>query len=546
MKSAPKELERGRGAYARREWARAYEALAKADRETTLALEDLERLAWAAALTGRDEELLDTLERLYHAWVDAGECVRAARSAFWLGFRLISLGEPGRASGWFGRAHRLVEDEGQDCVERGYLLLPTSHRQLASGDPEAARGSAAEAAAIGTRFGDVDLITFARNLEGRALVRQGRVEEGLALLDEAMIAAAAGELSPLVTGLVYCTVIATCNQVYALDRAREWTAALAEWCDHQPQLVTFTGSCLVHRAEVMQLGGAWREAVAEAQRAADRFSDAPDPEAVAEAHYQQAEIYRLRGELDAAEAAYRNASRFGREPQPGLALLRLKQGQGEAATSAIRRVLGATVERWARARFLPAFVEIMLATGQVDEADDAAQELEAIAAAFETDVLGSMAAHARGSVLLARGDAQGAVGPLRTAFHGWRKVGAPYIAARIRVLLAHACRALGDDEGARLETDAAKQVFEQLGATPDVAALDHPKDTAAPTASHGLTRRELEVLRLVARGHTSKAIARELCVSGKTIDRHLSNIFSKLNVGSRAAATAFAYEHGLV
>ncbi|MFW6051829.1 MAG: LuxR C-terminal-related transcriptional regulator [Myxococcota bacterium] len=546
MPEVSTELERGRASYARHEWDAACDALTRADRDAPLALDDLERLGWSAAMTGRDDVLLDALERLYHACGERGEHLRAARFAFWLGFRLFGLGEAGRGGGWLARAQRSVEEAGEDGAERGYLLLPVIHRHLMGDEHEAAHDLAAEAADIGQRFGDVDLVTFARNLQGRALVRSGRVAEGLALCDEAMLAAAAGELSPLVTGLVYCTVIATCNQVYALDRSREWTAALAEWCEAQPQLVAFTGSCRVHRAEVMQIGGEWHQAITEARQAAERFADAPDPEAVAEAYYQQGEIHRLRGELDAAEAAYGHASRYGMEPQPGLSLLRLAQGRVDAACSALRRVLGATTEPWQRARFLPACVEILLAAGEIDEAAEAAEELERIASTFDTEVLRAMACHARGAVRLARGDAAGAVPLLRTAFRTWRQVGAPYLAARIRVLLARACHALGDEDGARLERDAARQVFEELGAAPDLAALDPPQQATASHRPHGLTPRELEVLRLVARGLSTKAVARELGVSGKTIDRHLSNIFGKLNVSSRAAATAFAYEHGLV
>lgn len=540
------ELERGRTCYERGEWNEAYEALARADCETALEAADLERLAWSAALTGRDTEMLAVFERQYQALADAGDGPGAARAAFWLGFRLLSLGEAGRAGGWLARARRLVDCENGNCVIEGYLLLPEIYRHLATGDLDAARDCAARAVDIGLRFGNPDLVALGRNLQGRALMQQGRVADGLTLADEAMLAATAGDLSPLVTGLVYCTVIASCQQVYALDRSREWTAALADWCDRQPQLVTFTGSCLVHRAEVMQLGGAWREAIEEAQRAAERFADTVATEAVADAYYQQAEVHRLRGESDAAEEAYGRASRFGREPQPGLALLRLAEGQHDAALRAIQRVVGATPAALSRARLLPAFVEIALAAGQVDEARGAADELSEIAERFGTDVLCAMAAHARGAVLLADGDAQGAVEPLRRAFEVWRQVGAPYIGARIRVLLSRACDALGDRDGARLERDAARRVFEELGAAPALAAMDGLGEETVRNEGHGLTPRELEVLRLVATGKTNKAIGRELFVSEKTVDRHVSNIFTKLDVSSRAAATAYAYEHGLV
>jgi DNA-binding CsgD family transcriptional regulator len=541
-----RELERGRACHARREWDEAFTLLSRADQSTPLGPEDLERLAFSAGLTGRDQELLAALERLYQAHVDAGECARAARQAFWLGFRLLSLGEVGRASGWLSRGQRLLERVGRDCAERGYLRLPDAARHLASGDYPAAAGAAAEAASIGERFADADLVTLARSIEGRALLRHGEVDRGLALLDEAMVAVRSDELSPLVTGLVYCSVIASCQHVCALDRAREWTAALAEWCERQPQLVSFAGTCLVHRAEMLLLGGDWGQAAEEARRAGDRLAPG-DAEARADVHYQQAEVHRLRGELESAEQAYRLASRLGREPLPGLALLRLVQGRRDEAAGSIRRILDTTRAPWRRARFLPACVEILLATGELDEAREACRELEEIAERFGTEVTGAMAAHARGATRLAAGDAQGAVEPLRHAFRVWQKVGAPYIAARIRVLLGRAYRALGDAEGAALELAAARLVFEQLGAAPDLAALDKPEG-AAPgrRATHGLTPRELQVLRRVAAGRTNKEIAHELGLSERTVDRHLSNIFTKLDVSSRAAATAFAYEHDLI
>ncbi len=368
-----------------------------------------------------------------------------------------------------------------------------------------------------------------------------------------MLAATAGELSPIVTGLVYCGAIASCQRVYALDRAREWTSALAVWCDAQPQMVTFQGPCLVYRAEILQLRGAWRESIAEAGRAVS----AVEPAVSADAFYQEAEIHRLRGELALAEEAYRNASQRGREPQPGLALLRVAQGRSDAALSAIRRVVQAAVEPLARTRLLPAFVEISLAVGDVEGARGACAELEATAARFDIVVLDAMADHARGALQLAAGDAAGAVAPLRRAFHVWQNIGAPYIAARIRMALARAFQALGDEDGAGLELDAAREAFEQLGAAPDLAAVDALRpdaDAGAKSdardldavAPHGLTPREVEVLRLVASGKTNKDIARDLYHSEKTVERHVSNIFPKVHVASRAAATAYAYEHGLV
>jgi DNA-binding CsgD family transcriptional regulator len=539
-------LERGRDCYARRAWAEAYEALHAADQSSQLGVEDLERIAWSAALTGRDDALLSLLERLHQAHLEAGNTTRAAHAAFWLGFRLLSMGEMGRASGWLLRAQRLVEQETSDCVVRGYLILPVVYRKLGSADYDAAYASAREAAEIGERCGDRDLTSFARHLQGRVLLEKGQLDDGLALLDEAMVAVTTGELSAIICGFLYCGMIASCQKVYALGRAREWTAALARWCESQPQLVTFTGSCMIHRSQIMQLGGDWSEAIAEAHRAAERYSGSSDQEVVAEAMYQQAEIHRLRGEFEAAEETYRRASQLGRDAQPGLALLRLAQKRHEPSAGAIRRVVEAATQRMERAKLLPAYVEIMLAVGDVDSARLAAAELEEIAAGFAMEGLTAIARHARGAVQLAEGDARAALESFRRAFVAWQQLGAPYFAARLRVQVGCACRALGDEDGALLELDAAREAFERLGARPDVVRVDSLKKNAEVARRHGLTSREVQVLRLVASGKTNKAIAEELGLSEKTVDRHVSNIFTKLDVSSRAAATAHAYEHELI
>jgi tetratricopeptide (TPR) repeat protein len=321
------ELERGRESYAAWAWLDAFESLSSGDRAAPLAAADLELLARSAYMLGRDDDYVGGLERAHHLYLDGGDVAPAVRCAFWVGHNLLFRGERARATGWFGRAQRLLEREGQDCVERGYLLIPVYLEQMGSGDYEAGYVTAAEAAATGERFGDADLVWLARDDQGRALVKQGRVEEGLRLVDEVMVAATAGELSPIVTGIVYCNTIAFCQDVFELRHAREWTEALTRWCERQPEMVAHNGLCLVHRAEIMQLRGAWGNALAEARRAAERFPQGVlNQLACGKALYRQGEVHRLRGELAAAEEAYREASRCGCEPQPGLALLRLAQG----------------------------------------------------------------------------------------------------------------------------------------------------------------------------------------------------------------------------
>jgi DNA-binding NarL/FixJ family response regulator len=538
------ELIQGRESYRRQAWAAAYQSLSQADQATRLEVEDLELLATSAYLSGREDEFLRVLERAHQAHLHAGDSVRAARCAFWVGLRLLLRGETGRATGWLARAQRLLEQ--RDCVEQGYLLLSVAVQQLAAGHGDAAYMTAARAAAIGERFGEVDLSVCARHMQGKTLIQQGQIQAGLALLDEAMVAVTVGELSPIMTGLIYCSVIEVCQEAYALERAREWTAALAQWCAQQPEMIAFTATCLVHRAEIMQLQGAWPDALGEARRACERVTLGVDQQPPAAAFYQQAEVHRLRGEFPAAEEAYRNASQGGWEPQPGLALLRLAQGRLEAADAAIRRVLSVTTDPLQRAKLLPAAIEILLAGGAIPEAHDACRELEEIAARFGLGVLSALATHARGAVALAAGEAQAALGALRHAWQGWQQIEVPYLAARVRVLMGLACRALGDEDGVWLELDAARAVFAQLGAAPDLAWVDALRPRAPSRPPQGLTPRELQVLRLVATGKTNKAIASELCVSEKTVDRHVSNMFAKLHVPSRAAATAYAYEHKLL
>jgi DNA-binding CsgD family transcriptional regulator len=538
-------LMRGREAARRLAWSDAYSALSLADSSSPLAAQDLELLATAALLMGHVEDGLRALQRAHQWHVEGGDPRRAARCAFWLTFHLGARGDVAQASGWFARASRLLEHE-QECTEHGYLLISVAFHQLVAGDHAAGRTAAAQAAAIGGRTGDADLVAFARYLQGRALVHEGEMHEGLALVDEAMVAVVAGELSPIVAGAVYCGVIELCHEVAELRRAQEWTEALTAWWGKQPDMVTFTGQCLVHRAELLHLHGAWLEAIEEAKRALERFAHGADEFASGDACYRQAEAYRVLGESAAAEDAYQRASRWGREPQPGLALLRLAQGRTDAAAAAIGRVVTETTDRLRRAKLLPAQVEIMLAAGEVQAARDAAAELIEIADAYGTPALRAVADHARGAVLLADGDARAALVGLRGAWQLWRELQAPYEAARARVLVGLACRHLGDQEAAAMELDAARSVFAQLGAAPDLARVEALARSDAASNAHGLTERELQVLRLLATGTTNHAIANELVLSEKTVHRHVSNIFTKLGVSSRAAATAYAYQHRLL
>jgi DNA-binding CsgD family transcriptional regulator/tetratricopeptide (TPR) repeat protein len=540
-----KHLDRGRRAYDRRAWKDAHELLSLADRDKALRPADLERLARAAFLIGREKEFERTLERAHRAYRDAGDRPSAARCAFWIGLLLFLGGKTGAATGWLARAQRLLDQEGRETAEDGYLLLPVAEQHLRAGEGERARAVAREAIGLGTRLGDRDLVVAAQHVEGRALLEMGRIEEGFTLLDEMMVEVTSGELSPMMTGLVYCSMINCCQRIHALGRAREWTAALSRWCQDQGQMMSFTSTCLVHRAEILQLQGSWADALAEARRAC-RHTNWVDERPPGAAFYQQGEILRLRGELDAAESAYRNASRAGTEAQPGLALLWLARGRVRAAAAAIGRSLDATVDPLERARLLPARIEILLAAREYDLARAASVELAEIVAKFPIEVLRAAAAQARGAVELAVGKAREALVFLRLAWKEWQALEVPHAAARTREVLGLACRALGDREGGRMELEAARAAYESLGARPDIARVDALLTHHRGAGPNGLTLREVQVLRLVAAGKSNKEVGTALSLSVKTVERHVGNILTKLDVPSRAAATAWAYENEVV
>ena len=542
--TTPDAIDRARAAFARHAWTEAYEMFRAAEDETPLSSSDLEHAGLAAHLLGSDDDANAFWSRAHQASLAAGEIARAARQAFWIGMFHMNRGEMAVAGGWLGRATRLVEEGDLDCVERGYVLVPQGLRQLDAGDPASALSIFDRVAAVADRFDDRDLATLGRLGRGQALIAMSEVPSGVALLDEAMVAVTAGEVSPVVVGIVYCASIEAFQAIFDLRRAQEWTDALRAWVDGQPDLVPFRGRCLVFRAEMMQFHGAWSEAIDEARKAQEWLSRPPPEPAVGEALYQQAELHRLRGEFAGAETAYREASGWGRRAEPGLALLRLAQGRPKAASASIRRAIDESADDTTRARLLEPQVEIALTLGDHHTAREAADALARIAVVTAAPLLTAIARRAEGAVLLAEGDARAALAALREASAAWEQLDAPYEMARLRVRIGQALRKLGDLDSADLEFEAARRVFRELGAAPDLTFLDAV--TAAPAGrSDGLSVREVEVLRLLAEGKTNRAIAAHLGISERTIDRHVSNIFTKLGVSSRSAATAYAYEHGL-
>jgi ATP/maltotriose-dependent transcriptional regulator MalT len=523
------------------QWQETFDSLATLDATGALGARELDSLGEAAWWLGRVPECTSARERAVAAYLDAGQPRVAALVALRLFYTSSVRGDEAIATGWLRRASRLLEREAEG-VEHGQLRLAEARVARSQGDQDAELGYAREAIDIGGRFGDPDLVALGQYIEGRLLVKQGSVHDGMAILDDAMLAAVQGELGPMATGQVYCNVIAACQELGDVRRAAEWTDALRSWCVTQPGSV-FPGLCRVHRAEVMHLRGEWSEAELEAQQACGDLLGVM-PSFAAEAFYEVGEVRRRAGELGEAEAAFRRASDLGREPQPGLALVRLAQGKADAASAALRSVLAHENAPLQRAKVLPAQVEISIVGNDLDTAAAAADELEQIAQGYASPALAAASVGARGSLELAQGEAQVALQSLRRAWKLWEELDCPFEAAEARRTLGRACRALGDEEGAELAIGGAQAVFEQLGATVELKRTSELLGTRGQPG--GLTAREIEVLRLVAAGKSNKEIAEDLHLSVKTVSRHLENIYFKLGVSSRMAATALAYRDGLL
>ena len=535
-------VQEGREAFERRAWAESYRLLHAADRDAPLDAEDLERLAIAAYLVGRDDDCETFTARAHERFLEGGNYEGAARTAFWLGFALMGRSAIAPASGWFARAGRLLDEQYLDCVVRGYLLIPVAIRSIVEGNPAAGLDTFSQAAEIARRFSDRDLASVACHGRGRALIRLGRVAEGLAFLDEAMASVIAGEVTPLVAGDVYCSVLEGCQETFDLRRAYEWTASLAQWCAAQTDLVRYRGECLLYRAEVMQLRGRWNDAVSDAQGACNLLITRP---MAGSAFYRRGEIHRLRGEFAKAEEDYTRAHERGRKPQPGLSLLRLAQGRIDSAGASIRSVLLDTHGRISRAKMLPAAVEILLAADDIDAARAASAELSEIALDFGAPLLAAASAHAAGAVRLEEGDIEGAATSLRQACETWRALEMPYEEAQTCLLLAAICEKRGDQDGRSLEIETARRISTQLKAIPLLMRIAEPSGRTSHQRIGRLSEREAQVLRLLAAGKTNRTIADELFISEKTVARHVSNIFDKLGVSSRSGATAWAFQHHL-
>jgi len=529
-----------RDAAARQEWADAYAAYREAD-PTEIGPEDLEAFADAAWWTSRLEESLDLRRRAFAAYQDARAHRRAGYCAWFLAYDYLMKNEWPDASGWLKRAQRCLADD-PDCLETGFLALLESNLAEAEGDSKAGLAHARRGLEIGRALNSPDLIAMATQTIAGVLINKGNVAEGTGLLDEAMVAVIAGEISPLYTGWIFCSALNQCIRIADLSRAIRWADAARDWCDKQAREMPYQGLCRLYRVEVTALRGAWDTAESDAARASEELL-AFEPVLAAGAHYAIGEIRFRRGDLAGAETSFLRAHELGRDPQPGLALLRLAQGKTAAAAAALRVALAGGGGGLDRARLLAGKVDVALEAGDLGSAEGVAEELAAIAAVANSTVIDAMTALATGAVYLAQDDVDGAVYSGRRAWVLYHDLKLPYETAHAHTLLGKASRAAGDEERARLELDAARTAFEGLDAKRDARRVANLLDDAR--AAGGLSARETEVLRLVATGKTNKQIAAELSLSEHTISRHLQNIFTKLGVSSRAAATAFAFEHGL-
>lgn len=536
-------LEQARAAYARGDWVTAFAGWSTVE-PTTLSSQELDDLATAAGLLGRHVECVAALQHAFTRAQGAGDLPHAVRRAFRLAMTTATHGQQALSAGWAARAEELVAGLDADAVERGWVALLRMFAALGAGDVPEAAACADRAAAAGRLHHDQDLLAMATCARGRIAMYTGRVPLGLALLDEAMVRVVAEETSPVFAGHVYCTAIEGCQEVGDVARMAEWTAALEQWCARQPGLLAFTGQCAVHRGQLMRLRGDWPGALEELALAARRYEQEHAPDAIGLAAYEAGEVRRLRGEHAAAEAAYERAADHGHEPQPGLALLWVSLGRTAAARSAVERLLDETSGPVQRARLLPSAVEVLLACDEQPTADELVDELDALAADFGCAGLLAAAAAAHGATELARDDPAGALPYLRKARSAWVGHGCSYEVARVRVRLAQALDSMGDQATARAELEAARRTFDELGAAPALREVDRLLGPGVLPA--GLTAREVEVLRLVAAGQSNARIASSLVLSEKTVARHLSNIFAKLDVSSRTAAAAFAFEHELV
>lgn len=537
-------LESGRAAVADRRWREGFERLAEARAESSEGLDasDLELFATASLLRGRTTTAVEAMTEAHDLHLARGDTAGAARTAGWLAIEMLEIGDLSLSGTWMGRGLRLVAHLDDGAAVGGRMaLVPAAFTGLFVGDFAEALRKFDEIATIAERTGDRELAAHAAFGRGKCLTTIGDTADGLASLDQAIAAIVAGEVSTLWTCVFFRNLLDIAHESFDLGRARQWTSVFSRWCSAQPELIAYSGQSHAYRAQLHLLDGEWAEASA-AATVSEECLRAGDFTAGYVANYQLAEVHRLRGEHRAADEHYRRAAATGWDPQPGWALLRIAQGEISPGRAMLRHAV-AGADEGTRRRLLPALVEVELAADDVDTARRAAEDLAALRRDSPAPMLAALADAAAARVAFARGDTRVAREAVTTAISAWTALSVPYEAARCRVLRGRIVRVDGDDDAALADLDAARRAFADLGAH---SALAEVNELMGLRTAGALTPREVEVLRLVSTGLTNRGIAERLSLSEKTVARHLSNIFGKLGLSSRSAATAYAYQNGLI
>lgn len=533
-------VDRARQAAEAQDWATAFEQFSQLDNASTLEAEDLEVFAQAAWWQGRLDVAIHAHERAYQAFSKSGRIDAAVMCSLFLFYDYINQGDFAVGMAWQGRAARLAKEIPGSPAE-GYVGVVACGAAYGEGNLESCLSQAKRVTELGEKHGDPTLMAWGLHWEGLCLIKQGQLNEGWTLLDEAMLEVSMKQVQPIWAGFLHCSTIQICEELGDPRRGWQWVETTERWLSSAADGSVFPGICRMFKARLLQERGTWEEAEAEASRVSQELRTR-QVRTAARGYYEVGEIKRLRGDLKSAEELFTQAHQMGFDPLPGLALAHLAQGRLETAADLIERALDEAPDRLNRAKLLPARVQISLARKDETAATQAAEELAATATDYHSPRLTAATYAARGALLLFRTDPEEALVQLREAVRLWSELDCPYEEGLARVLSGKALRALNHEDGAKMELKAAREIFARLGSTAELQRTEQLLGDANPG---GLSDREVDVLRLVAEGRTNKEIAAELFISENTVARHLSNIFLKLDISSRAAAAAYALKHGI-
>ena len=523
-----------RTAHARRDWHASYQAFARAGEEAVLCTDDLDAMAVAAWRLGRGKESLRVAERVF-AQLSRTDPSSAAMKAVELGLAWFTRGDVNIGRGWMNRARRLLDAESEG-ESHGYLVYLEALVAMVSRDADALANRVTTLQGICGRLDSPALTALCRVAEALAAIGETRIADAYALIDEAMLPVLADEVPIDWAGDIYCVVLNQCHRLADLPRMREWTHSMDRWCTDFAASANYGGVCDVHRLQIQAAGDDYRM-LEERLAAASSALEEVNGYAAAEGYYQLGEVRRLRGNAEGALAAFARARALGKDPQPGEALLRCAQGDGDRAWTDLRVAL-AGEDLSGRMRLLHGAVDVALARGSVEEAERHCAEMESGAEAFGTPGFRAWAAHARGAILVQQGQHPDALASLEAALREYRTQQSRYETAQVYEWMAVAHRGLGDEELAAADTATAENIYAQLGV--------EPAHVCGATTPGGLTRREIEILAHIASGATNKQVAEQICISEKTVGRHLANIYAKLGVSSRTAAVTWAYANNVI